>query len=150
MVLPLKLERPPRVRGMNNYFVRLRNLQPSTTYYFVIQDSEGCSKRMSFKTAPDNPYERLSIIAGGDSRNYREARQNANKIVAKLRPHCVMFGGDMTGADSDEQWKMWMDDWQLTIARDGRITPIIVTRGNHEQDNRSLVNLFDVNNRKDF
>lgn len=133
-----------RSKGMNNNFVRLTNLIPSTTYYFVVKDSEGCSERMSFETAPDNPEERLSIIAGGDSRNYRKARQKANSLVAKLRPHCVMFGGDMTGGDNATQWKGWFDDWQLTKSEDGRMTPIIVTRGNHEYSNKTLTDLFDV------
>jgi hypothetical protein len=135
-------------KGMNNHFVRLKYLLPNTTYYFIIKDSEGCSVRMSFKTAPDNPYERLSIIAGGDSRNFREARQNANKIVAKLRPHCVMFGGDMTGGDRASQWKPWFDDWQLTTGPDGHLIPIIATRGNHESSNKTLVDLFDVPSKK--
>ena len=131
-------------KGMNNHFVRLTNLMPSTTYYFVVQDSEGCSERMYFETAPDHPNERLSIIAGGDSRNFREARKKANSLVAKLRPHCVMFGGDMTGGDNAKQWRGWFDDWQLTISDDGRITPILVTRGNHEYSNKTLTDLFDV------
>jgi hypothetical protein len=131
-------------KGMNNYFVRLRHLTPSTLYHFVIKDSEGCSERMSFQTAPDNPDERLSIIAGGDSRNYREARQKANSLVAKLRPHCVMFGGDMTGGDNATQWNAWFDDWQRTISEDGRLTPVIITRGNHEYSNKTLTDLFDV------
>ncbi len=131
-------------KGMNNYFVRLRNLIPSTTYHFVIKDSEGCSERMSFQTAPDNPDERLSIIAGGDSRNFRKARKKANRLVAKLRPHCVFFGGDMTGGDNATQWKAWFDDWQETITEDGRLTPIVVARGNHEYSNKTLTDLFDV------
>ncbi len=131
-------------KGMNNYFVRLQNLSPATVYYFVIKDSEGCSERMSFRTAPNDPSERLSIIAGGDSRNFRKARQKANSLVAKLRPHCVMFGGDMTGGDNATQWKAWFDDWQRTIGDDGRLTPIIVTRGNHEYSNKTLTDLFDV------
>ncbi len=144
-------QRPDKViysKGMNNHFVRLKYLLPNTTYYFIIKDSEGHSMRMSFKTAPDNPYERLSIIAGGDSRNFREARQNANKLVAKLRPHCVMFGGDMTGGDRTSQWKLWFEDWQLTIGPDGHMIPIITTRGNHESSNKTLVDLFDVPSEK--
>ena len=131
-------------KGMNNQFIRLRGLMPNTIYYFVIKDSENVSRKMSFRTMPDNPYERLSIVAGGDSRNHREARRNANTMVAKLRPHLVMFGGDMTGGDNSDQWKKWFDDWQETIGKDGRIIPIIVTRGNHESSNQSLKNLFDV------
>lgn len=133
-------------KGLNNKFVRLTNLKPNTKYYFVIKDNNSNSKRFWFQTAPDNNNERLSILAGGDSRNYREGRQNANILVAKLRPHCVVFGGDMTALDSDVEWNHWFDDWQLTIAPDGRMTPIIPARGNHERSNQSLVDLFDVPN----
>ncbi len=141
-------DRTVTAKGMNNQFVRLRGLQPNTVYYFIIADSEGVSKSMSFRTAPDHPYERLSIIAGGDSRNHRTGRQNANKLVSKLRPHCVMFGGDMTGSDKAREWKYWFDDWQYTVGKDGRLTPLIVARGNHEYSNESIVDLFDVENPK--
>lgn len=139
-----KADRTIQAKGMNNHFVRLTGLIPNTVYYFVIKDSDSVSKRMSFRTAPDSPNERLSIISGGDSRNHRDARRSANKMVAKLRPHCITFGGDMTGGDIEEQWKAWFDDWQLTISDNGHLTPIIVARGNHEASNQSLVDLFDV------
>ncbi len=137
---------PSRVvqaKGMNNHFVRLNGLKPHTTYYFLIVDSEGMSRRFFFTTAPDSPV-RVAIVAGGDSRNNREARRDANLLVAKLRPLCVMFGGDMTASDVASEWKNWFDDWQLTIAEDGRMTPVLVTRGNHEASNKSLVDLFDI------
>ncbi len=133
-------------KGMNNHFVRLTGLKPNTIYYFIIRDSEGTSRRMSFQTAPDLPTHPLSIIAGGDSRNHRDARIRANRLVSKLRPHCVMFSGDMTERDNSEQWVQWFDDWQKTIGSDGRLFPIIVTRGNHESSNETLVKLFDIKN----
>ncbi len=145
-----KVDRKIWSKGMNNHFVRLTNLQPNTIYHFIIKDSEGISRKMSFKTAPDNPYERLSIIAGGDSRNHRKARCKANLLVAKLRPHAVMFGGDMTGGDIERQWKAWFDDWQKTMTEDGHLTPIIPARGNHESSNQSLVDMFDVRNEKNI
>lgn len=145
-----KVDRKVKSRGMNNYFARLTNLHPNTIYHFVIKDSEGISQKMSFKTAPDNPYERLSIIAGGDSRNYRKARQKANLLVSKLRPHAVMFGGDMTGGDIERQWKAWFDDWQKTMTLDGHLTPIIPARGNHESSNQSLVDMFDVRSKRNI
>lgn len=131
-------------REMSNHFVRLRNLKPNTEYFFVIKDSEGVSSRMSFKTAPDDPSVRISVVAGGDSRNQREACKRANIMVSKLHPHFVMFGGDMTESDNAYQWKLWLDDWQLTMSVDGRLTPIIVCRGNHEYTNNTLIDLFDV------
>ncbi len=140
-------KRPDRIQlagDMNNHFVRLDNLLPNMTYYFLVKDSEGTSMRYFFTTAPNHADRRLSIVAGGDSRNHRDARQDANIMVAKLRPHCVMFGGDFTENDFPKEWQEWFDDWQLSIAEDGRITPIIVTRGNHEYSNRTLIDLFDM------
>jgi len=141
-----KADKTIESKGMNNHFARLKGLQANTTYYFVIKDSEGLSRRMFFTTAPDNPYERVSIIAGGDSRNNRDSRRNANLLVSKLRANCVMFAGDMTASDNATQWPQWFDDWQLTISDDGRITPIITARGNHEYSNETLVKLFDAPN----
>ncbi len=131
-----------KFKGMNNHFVRLEDLEPGSKYFFVIKDSEGVSKRYFFETAPVG--QRLSIIAGGDSRNHRKARRNANLLVSKFRPHVVLFGGDMTGGDSDREWIEWFDDWQTIISKDGRITPVLTTRGNHEYSNRTIIELFDV------
>jgi len=132
--------------GMNNAFVRLTGLSANTAHYFVVADSNGFSRRYWFKTLPNVPTERLSIIAGGDSRNNRTPRQNANKLVAKLRPHAVLFGGDYTEAgNSTTQWQDWLDDWQLTIASDGRMFPFLGVQGNHENpDPAALQNLFDI------
>ena len=136
-------------KGMVSTFVRLENLKPGTAYYFVIRDNDGKSPRFWFKTAPNKP-EPFTFIAGGDSRNYRNARRRANTMVSKLRPLYVSFGGDFTDRNSDGQWKAWFDDWQYTISKDGRMYPILVTRGNHERNNEVLVNLFDVENKNIF
>ena len=132
-----------QAKGMSNHFVHLSGLRPNTVYYFVVADTEGASRVLSFKTAPKKA-ERLSIVAGSDSRNHRTARVDANKMVSKLRPHCVMFGGDFTENDSDTEWVAWFDDWQHTISKDGRMYPIIPARGNHEYSNKTLIQLFDV------
>ena len=142
-------KRPDRIiqsKGMDNHFVRLTGLKPNTVYYFVILDNEGVSQRLSFKTMPDDPNVPLSIIAGGDSRNNREVRRNANQLVSRLRPHFVVFAGDMTGGDTNENWRDWFDDWQYTIGSDGRLFPIVPARGNHERENGSITELFDVPN----
>lgn len=141
-----KVSRVEDYRGMRNHFVRLKGLKPDTRYYVVIKDSEGLSRTLWFKTAPNTPDKRLSIVAGGDSRNHRLGRQNANRLVAKLRPHCVLFGGDMTASDNPAQWQHWMDDWQLTIPPDGQLIPIIPARGNHEYSNWTIERLFDTPN----
>jgi len=137
-------QRTVQAKGMHNHFARLTKLRPNTVYYFVIKDSESVSKRFSFKTLPDDHQTRLSIVGGGDSRNHKIARQNANKMVAHLRPHFVLFSGDMTGGDSGREWREWLDDWQLTIAPDGRMTAVVAARGNHERTDATIVDMFDV------
>jgi len=132
--------------GMRNTFVRLGGLTPGTLYYFLVVDSEGVSQRMIFETPPDTPNTPLSIVAGGDSRNNREVFRTANTLVSKLKPHFVLFGGDMTSSDTAIEWQQWFDDWQLTTSADGRLTPIIPARGNHEKSNATIQNLFDVPN----
>jgi hypothetical protein len=132
--------------GMRNVFVRIDGLQPATFYYFLVVDSEGGSQRMIFETPPDTPTLPLSVIAGGDSRNNLEVLRAANRLVSKIKPHFVMFGGDMTSGDTPAEWQQWLDDWQLTTSADGRLTPIVPARGNHEHNNASIYNLFDVPN----
>ena len=135
-------------KNMNNNFARLSDLKPNTTYFFVIKDSDGTSRRLAFQTMPNTPETRLSIAAGGDSRNMRDARTRANKLVGKLRPHFVMFGGDMTDTDAPNEWHEWLDDWQNTITPEGRLTPVLPCRGNHEESNETLIELFDINAEK--
>jgi hypothetical protein len=136
------VDREVTYRGMENRFVKLTDLIPGKSYYFVIKDSDNTSDRYWFKTAP-NDLSRLSVIAGGDSRTNRNPRQRANLLVSKLKPHVVLFGGDFTDDDTDEQWQNWMDDWQLTIANDGRMFPIIPAQGNHES-HAVVYNLFNT------
>lgn len=131
-------------KGMNHRFARLTGLLPNTAYYFVIKDSEGNSNRYWFKTLPNNPEQQLSVVAGGDSRSNQVPRQKANQMVSKLRPHFVAFGGDMVENGTNSEWQEWMNDWQLTISPDGRMYPVVVTRGNHESENNILYNMFDT------
>jgi acid phosphatase type 7 len=133
-------------KGMNSRFVRLNNLLPNTVYYFVVADSEGHSKRYSFRTLPDDATAKLSIIVGAASNGNRDARRKANRLIAAMRPHFVIFNGNMTNGDSDAEWKEWLDDWAETIGADGRITALIPNRGSNEQSNSTIQQLFDLKN----
>lgn len=128
--------------GFESAYVELKDLEPNTRYYFVVQNSFGITQRYYVDTLTDNPNDRISIISGGDSRNNRLPRQNANKLVSKLKPHFVYFGGDMTNLGTTTEWREWFEDWQLTIGSDGRVTPIVAARGNHEYGNGILEALF--------
>jgi len=129
--------------GMYNRFVRLTNLSPGQTYYFVVKDDSSISEEYNFETISNTNTSGLSIIAGGDSRNLWNVRSVANKIVSKLQAHAFMFDGDFTADRTVAQWHRWLDDWQLTFSTNNRITPIIPARGNHENNNPLLGKLFD-------
>jgi len=129
---------------MINCFVRLTNLQPGQTYYFVVKDNSSISEIYNFETIPNDDDTQLSILAGGDSRNNRVVVKIANKIVAKLNAHAIMFDGDfVNNGNNPLEWQGWLDDWQYTISSNNRLTPIIPARGNHENNNEMLVNIFD-------
>jgi len=131
--------------GMYNNFVKLSNLLPGTKYYFKIIDSTGETPVYYFETIPDHPNERLSFIGGGDSRSNKDMRTKANIIVSKLKPNAVFFDGDFTGYGTNEEWQEWLENWQLTISSDGRITPLVPARGNREANNKILTRLFGTN-----
>jgi hypothetical protein len=132
--------------GMDNSFARLTGLTPDTKYYFVIKDSDGVSLRFWFKTVPLGNSQPLSIIAGGDSRVdvNQGPREAANLMVSKLRPDLVMYGGDHSIFNTGGEWQGWLDDWQLTIAADGKMSPVFWERGNHELSAGTVINMFDI------
>lgn len=144
----IKLSTSNQAKGMNTHIIRLTNLKPETTYFFVVKDSEETSKTFYFSTVSNNASTKLSFIAGGDSRDGREIRVKANKLVAKLKPHAILFNGDFIGLDLDNQWEEWFVDWENTISSNGRISPLVVTRGNHETTNKVMVDLFDCPHKK--
>ena len=143
-----KLSSVNLAKGMNNHIIRLKDLLPNKRYYFNIKDSEGLSKTYYFSTVSNSSDTKLSFIAGGDSREGREVRIKANKLVAKLKAHAVLFNGDFIGLDIDKQWLEWFVDWEYTISGNGRISPLVVTRGNHELSNKVMVELFDCPHEK--
>jgi len=171
------VDRAVRHRGEDQNFVRLAGLSPNTVYYFVIRDITGAvSDRFSFKTMDDDPSTPISFINGGDTRlgfndlfepcDCREARMDGNKMVAKLRPDFVVFNGDfvlnnfLSANQTNNEWRRWFEDWQLTIGPEGRIAPLNISTGNHEDDVdyplvsdpnfKDVYNLFDAPNEKVF
>lgn len=119
--------------GMDNHFARLTGLQPNTAYYFVIADGNSTSQRFWFRTCPDNSSTGLSFVSGGDSRSGQTQRRNSNRMVAKIRPHAVLFGGDLVNTPGNTSVQDWMDDWQLATTSDGQMIPLVHSFGNHEE-----------------
>ena len=148
------VDRQVNYKGMNNNFVRLSGLSPGTTYYFVVADNNSISEVMYFQTISDDPDATISFIAGGDSRKSSSLADDdailwANEMVTKLKPDAVLFGGDMTDGDTNNEWIEFFNQWQTIIDSDGRVTPICATQGNHEANPAVIVNLFDVPDQDD-
>lgn len=116
---------------------KLKRLKPNTNYYFVAVTNGMKSKEYHFKTAPNDgtPYK---ILFGGDSRSDRDKRRVINGSLAKMVEEdpsiiALCHGGDyIANGLSWSQWKDWMEDHYLTATKNGRMLPIIPTRGNHE------------------
>lgn len=145
------------------HHTELKNLKPSTTYYFKFCTDGSCSEEYNFITAPDKdmPY---SIISGGDSRMGGEKpryagrtplveRQQINRMIAKFvedEPSILAFahGGDYCSTADWRHLYWWFEDHSLTITKDKRILPIIITRGNHEHEIGFLENFWlgDISN----
>ncbi len=131
--------------GKRLYFhhARLADLEPGTRYDVECEsDGEKQPRNLYFNTAPaeDLP---VAILFGGDSRSGTAARQSINRMMARMvaeqtaagRPTILALahGGDFV-ADGRKllQWYEWLTDHELTIGADGRLLPIIPTRGNHD------------------
>ena len=134
-------------KSMDNRFVRLTNLKADSRYDFKVCVAHNCSEQMYFKTAPDTN-ESFTFISGGDSRSIPKGRIRGNVLVSKIRPLFIAHGGDYTNQGNSKEWKMWLNEWQQTKSSDGRMYPLIVTHGNHENTDFDMLHkLFDVPNK---
>lgn len=124
------------------HHARLTDLTPNTKYHVDIESDGHRAPPMYFVTAPaeDVP---ISILFGADSRSGREDRRKMNAMIARMvaESHesdrtpilALAHGGDFIYSGSDlAQWSTWMSDHELTVGADGRLLPIIPTRGNHD------------------
>jgi hypothetical protein len=124
------------------HHARLTDLIPGTKYHVEIESDGRRSRSMYFITAPveDVP---ISVVFGADSRSGLKERRQVNAMLAQLvtesyqpgKTPILAFahGGDfiVSGTQLD-QWSQWMSDHELTVGADGRLLPIIPTRGNHD------------------
>ncbi len=127
----------------------IKNLKPGTTYYFVLASDRSTSAMLHFITAPENP-SNVKLLSGGDSRSDPSTRRKMNVAVRDLveqYPKIVALahGGDYVANGRDlNQFSTWMSDHELTTTSDGRVLPIIPTRGNHEASGSLYQEVFDT------
>lgn len=116
----------------------VQGLKPATRYYFVMQTGGEAAQPLYFVTAPADPDAPFALLFGGDSRTGRDQRRRINRAIARLveqdpRILALAHGGDYIERGTRwSQWRRWLSDYELTTGPDGRVLPVIPTRGNHE------------------
>ncbi len=133
----------------NTHFANftLTRLKPSTKYYFSVESEAGISREFYFISAPADDRD-FKLLYGGDSRSSSTKRRLVNLLIKKTveeDPSILAFvhGGDYNSRANDwRQWSSWLDDHSLTTTDDGRVLPLIPTRGNHEGDAETYNEVF--------
>lgn len=124
-------------RSLQYHHASLDGLSPSTTYWFVCESDGVAGPELHFTTAPADDRS-FAIVSGSDSRSDRAQRRKMNERIAEIAAAdptvlAMTHGGDYVYSGYHlEQFTHWLTDHELTITGDGRVLPIIPTRGNHE------------------
>lgn len=123
--------------GYSYHHCRLSSLEPATRYQLILDSDGNRSPKFWFLTAPRDDRQ-IRILFGGDSRTGRQERKKINMLISKLVDLkadiiALAHGGDYIVEGSNVgQWSDWLTDHQLTLSHQGRLLPIIPTRGNHD------------------
>ena len=128
----------------SNFRAQVKDLEPNTTYFYVIESGSKRSDELHFVTGPANGQQSFKFFSGGDSRSDHEDRLKANNKMQELMEKdpsylALVHGGDyIEDGDECEQWKDWLDHHDETTTKLGRVLPIIPTFGNHEVGGEDL------------
>lgn len=130
------------------HHTRLKQLQPATTYYCVMESDSQASREFHFRTGP-NDDRKFGLIFGGDSRSNSTNRQLVNRFMSKTlegQPDitAMVHGGDyVQNGNNLIQWALWLTHQQTTTTKSGRLLPVIPVRGNHEGKHPQFNEVFD-------
>ena len=126
----------------------LIGLKAGTKYFFCLKNGADKSPEYNFVTTPSDNKTPIFLLFGGDSRSDRDDRIKMNKSIHdqfEKNPniYALVHGGDMvwSGKKYDE-FSEWMDDHLLTATSEGRLLPLIVTQGNHEEGANLFNDIF--------
>lgn len=122
------------------HHAKISDLKPDTRYYFMLESDGERSREFYFRTAPADGTD-FTIVHGGDSRSGHANRCRMNlRIAAQAQDDSKVLafahGGDFVATgQSWSQWRLWLSQHELTTCADGRVLPIIPTKGNHDGGN---------------
>ena len=116
--------------------VELSDLEPATTYYFVVGNPrKGKGKEYHFTTLP-NDGEPIRFISGGDI-GILPAADRMLRQAGKFEPDFAVIGGDIAYANGNVKnafiWDIWFRNWYKRMRhKDGALIPMVLAIGNHE------------------
>lgn len=143
---PFSLREEEQRMAAHYHHALLNDLEPSTTYYLVAATDGNQTEEYHFTTAPadDRPFK---VLVGGDSRVGTDNRvrpdnnrRGMNKrMAALLEEHpdiiALVHTADYTNRAYWHQLYWWLKDhFETTTTSEGRLLPILPTRGNHDLD----------------
>ena len=138
-----------KVLGIKPWFhsVSLNDLSPYTKYSFSVSQNNSRSQKYYFITPPARGVP-FKLLFGGDSRTDRAKRREINSslktyFLKNKSVIALVHGGDfISNGFSWKQWDAWLEDYQMTILDDGRVLPLIPTKGNHEISSKLFNKIF--------
>lgn len=119
------------------HHVRLTELPGDSTIWFQIVSDGVASRELHFRTASDEATS-VTFLAGGDSRTGLLDRCRLNAQIARRleTDGDILFfshGGDyIFDGKKWSDWWLWLTQFELMTAADGRVLPIVPVRGNHD------------------
>ena len=118
------------------HHVKLNNLRPNTTYYFVVGSYRlGFSEEMKFRTLP-NDSSPITMVVGGDMGTAQRIVDTSRDAIS-LEPDVILIGGDIAYANGfvsmGHKWVEWFARMkEISTTPSGYLIPWIVAIGNHE------------------
>lgn len=127
------------------HHAQLTDLAAASEYELTVTSDESTSRTYWFRTAPADSRP-IAFLHGGDSRSDSEMRRQVNQLIERLVSDslaneavdddiiAMAHGGDfILDGRNLGQWSQWLSDHELTTSEDGRLLPVVPTRGNHDR-----------------
>ncbi len=125
----------------------ITELEPDTTYYFVLASGESTSPELHFTTAPAED-QSFRLLTGGASHSDPTMRRRMNLLIRRLHeefPDVLALahgGGYVKKGTNRKMFSNWMSDYELTTTPAGKVLPIIPARGRRERSGSLFQNVF--------
>jgi len=125
----------------------ITDLEPDTTYFFVMVSGESVSPELHFTTAPDEEGS-FRLFTGGVSHSDPTMRRRMNLLLRRLNekyPDVLALahgGGYVKNGAKRKLFSTWLSDYELTTTPSGRVLPIIPARGKPEASGSLFQKVF--------